>query len=123
MEDDALNEMWSQQLEFMRLLQEKRGFPQFPVDITSKVGQKLLKDITHHCMDELFEAGQHLRNSKSHRKTEIKEIDRDAYLEELVDALHLFFEICIASGVTVEELREEYLKKGETNVRRINDGY
>jgi len=115
--------LWDQQVQFMHLLQEKRSFPEFPTDITSKSGQKFLKDITHHMMDELFEAGQHLKNAKSHRATLIPEIDREAYKEELVDALHLYFELVIASGITLEELCEAYLKKGVVNEKRINAGY
>jgi len=120
---DSLTEMWNQQEAFMRLLQETRGFPDFPTDITSKKGQKFLKDITHHMMDELFEAGQHLKNAKSHRATLVPEVDREAFKEELVDALHLYLELVIASGITLPELVEAYMKKGETNVSRIRNGY
>jgi hypothetical protein len=121
--DDKLEMMWDQQWKFIKLLQEKRGFPQCPTDITSKQGQKFLKDITHHMMDELFEAGQHLKNSKSHRATLVPEVDREAYKEELVDAMHLYIELLIASGITMDEFVEAYLKKGETNFERINNGY
>lgn len=107
----------------MLLLKERRGFPEFPVDITSKEGQRFLKGITHDCMDELFEANQHLKNSKNHRATEVKEIDRGAYVEELVDALHFFFEIAISSGVTLDELHDSYMKKGRINEHRIKSGY
>jgi len=120
---DKLQKMWDQQFAFMKLLQEKRGFPDFPVDITSKSGQKFLKNITHECMGELFEANQELKNSKNHRATEISHIDRDAYVEELVDSLHFFFEIVIASGVTLDELYDSYMKKGEINFSRIENGY
>ena len=120
---DRLTCMWEQQEQFIKLLQEKRGFPAVPTDITSKQGQKFLKDITHHMMDELFEAGQHLKNSKSHRATLVPEVDREAYKEELVDAMHLYIELLIASGITTDEFVEAYLKKGETNVRRIEEGY
>lgn len=115
--------MWIQQVAFMELLQEKRNFPDFPTDITSKPGQKFLKDITHHMMDELFEAGQHLKNAKSHRATLVPEVDREAYKEELVDALHLYFELVIASGITLQELHDAYMKKGDVNVERIRNGY
>lgn len=121
--DDRIGRMWDQQVAFMKLLQEKRGFPEFPTDISSKKGQKFLKDISHHIMDELFEAGQHLKNAKSHRATLIPEIDREAYKEELVDALHLYFELAIAAGITLDELVEAYLKKGEVNEERIKGGY
>ena len=120
---DDLKIMWDQQERFMRLLQEKRGFPEFPTDLASKKGQQFLKDIRNHLMEELFEAGQHLKNSKSHRVTEIPDVDRDAYKEELVDVLHLYFELVIASGISREELVDAYLKKGRTNDERIRNGY
>ncbi len=120
---DRLTQMWAQQTDFMRLLQLKRGFPDFPTDITSKKGQQFLKDIRNHLMEELFEAGQHLKNAKSHRATDLPEVDREAYKEELVDALHLYFELVIASGVTLEELHDAYMAKGDVNFNRIRDGY
>ena len=120
---DRLQQMWDQQEGFMRLLQQKRGFPDFPTDLASKKGQQFLKDIRNHMMEELYEAGQHLKNAKSHRATEIPEVDREAYREELCDALHLFFELAIASGLTLDELFRAYMQKGDTNVKRINEGY
>lgn len=123
MSDDRLNQMWDQQEAFMRLLQRKRGFPDFPTDITAKKGQQFLKDIRNHLMEELFEAGQHLKNAKSHRATELPEVDREAYKEELVDALHLYFELVIASGVSLDELFEAYMAKGNINFDRIENGY
>jgi NTP pyrophosphatase (non-canonical NTP hydrolase) len=122
-QDHKLEKMWEQQFQFMKLLQSERGWPEFPTDISSKKGQKFLKDITHHIMDELFEASQHLKNSKSHRATLVPEIDREAYKEELVDALHLFFELVIVSGITMEEMFEAYMAKGEVNHHRIKTGY
>lgn len=121
--DDRLKKMWDQQEAFMRLLQEKRGFPQFPIDISSKKGQQFLKDIRNHLMEELFEAGQHLKNAKSHRITEIPEVNLEEYKEELVDALHLYFELVIASGISIDELFEAYMKKGNINFDRIKNNY
>lgn len=74
-------------------------------------------------MEELFEAGQHLKNAKSHRATELPDVDREAYKEELVDALHLYFELVIASGLDVDELFDAYLAKGDINFDRIRNGY
>ena len=121
--EPSLTLMLEQQEYFMRLLQEKRGFPDFPVDLTVKKNQKFLKDIAYEAMGELFEAIQHLKNSKSHRATEVFQFDRAEYLEELVDSLHYFFEIVIASGISTEELFDAYMKKGQINVDRINNGY
>jgi hypothetical protein len=120
---DKLQQMWTQQESFMRLLQKKRNFPEFPVDVASKGGQKFLKGITHECMHELFEANMMLKNSKDHRATDIAEFDKDSYVEELVDALHYFFEIAITSGVSMDELHEAYMKKGQINIDRIENGY
>lgn len=119
---DRLKEMFAQQESFMRLLQETRGFPDFPVDLASKAGQKLLKNISYECADELHEARQHLKN-KDHRATLINQIDRQEYVEELVDALHYFFEIVLASGISEDELFEAYIEKGRINEERIKNGY
>jgi len=120
---DKLQSMWDQQHQFMKLLQKTRNFPEFPVDVSSKQGQKFLKGITHECMHELFEANMILKNSKDHRATDVSEFDRDSYVEELVDALHYFFEIAITSGVTMEELYTAYMKKGDVFFSRIENGY
>lgn len=123
MRSTDMSKLFEQQADFMRLLHSKGLFQSFPVDITSKQGQKLCKDIAHDAMDELHEAIQHLRNSKQHRVTEIKEFDRDKYLEELVDHLHFFIELCIVSSVSAQDLCDAYIRKGEINVDRINAGY
>ncbi len=120
---DKLELMLEQQLEFMNLLKETRGFPNFPVDLTSKDGQKLLKTISFEAMGELFEAVQHLKNSKAHRATEVSELNREEYLEELTDCLHYFFEIVLASGISSDELFDAYMKKGQINFERIKKGY
>lgn len=119
---DKLEAMLEQQLQFMKLLQEKRGFPDFPVDLTSKAGQKFVKTISYECADELHEARQHLKQ-KDHRISDMGDIDRAEYVEELVDALHYFFEIVIASGISVDEMYEAYMKKGEVNTARITGDY
>lgn len=120
---NQLHDMWEQQLSFMRLLQEKRGFPEFPVDTSSKPGQQFIDGIAFHLMKEVFEAIQHLKNAKQHRATEITDFDHNAYLEELVDVQHLFYEICIASGIGLDDFYDAYMAKGRTNVERIAGGY
>ena len=122
-DEDKLLTMWKQQHEFMLLLQKKRNFPKFPVDIKSREGQKFLKNIAYECMDELFEANKELKNSKSHRITEISALDRSAYIEELVDAQHFLFEIVIASGISIDEFYDSYISKGDKNTTRIESGY
>jgi hypothetical protein len=118
-----LEEMWDQQFAFMRLLQEKRGFPKFPIDITSKEGQRFLRSVTFDAIEELIEANQHLKNRKAHRITDLPEIDRAKYIIELCDTLHFFLEIVIASGISLDELYEAYMTKGLLNTKRIEDGY
>jgi cytoplasmic iron level regulating protein YaaA (DUF328/UPF0246 family) len=108
---DKLDEMYNQQSSFNALLRDERQYPDFPLDLTLKNNQQILKGLAHECMHELFEANHLLKNSKNHRVTEIKEFDRESYKEELVDALHYFFGIVIYSGITVEELHEAFIKK------------
>jgi hypothetical protein len=121
---DKLTGMFDQQRTFMKLLQEKRGLADFPVDITSKNGQRKCKEVVYEIMGELFESIQELKHSKSHRNTDLShDFNRDKLIEELVDAQHFFIELCLFIGVTPDELYDAYIRKGDKNVVRINSGY
>ena len=122
-QSEKLDYMFYQQYKFMKLLQRKRNFPQFPVDLTTKVGQKIVKDIMHDGMHELFEAIVLLKNVKDHRVTEMNDIDREHFLEELVDAQHYFVEVCILCGISSRELFTAFMEKGRVNIKRILSGY
>jgi predicted house-cleaning noncanonical NTP pyrophosphatase (MazG superfamily) len=74
-------------------------------------------------MEEMYEACVLLKNSKHHRATEVKEFDREMYLEELSDAMHYLIEIVIASGFSMSEFKKVFLEKGEKNKNRIKLGY
>lgn len=120
---DMLRVMYEHQRDFIGLLQEMRGHPSTPFDLSDKKSQQRLRSLAYECMGELFEANILLKNSKSHRATEISEFDRDAYMEELTDVLHYFLGIVICSGISVDELFEKFMKKGSINIERIRSGY
>ncbi len=120
---DKLDLMYQHQREFIDLLQKMRGHAPVPFDLTDKRSQQQLRNLAYECMGELFEANILLKNSKSHRATHIDEFDREAYMEELTDVLHYFLGIVICSGISVDELFQKFMQKGETNFNRINTGY
>tara|TARA_Y100000310_G_C20655280_1_gene801662 strand:+ start:748 stop:1116 length:369 start_codon:yes stop_codon:yes gene_type:complete len=120
---DKLHTMFEQQQEFMKLLKEHRSFPEWPVDIKTKQGQQFCREIVFNSIEEYFEALQHLKNWKSHRVTEIKNIQRDKFIEELCDMLHYFVELAIVVGVSPNELYDAYIAKGKINESRIKNGY
>lgn len=107
----------------MHLLQRKRNFPEYPVDPTSKDGQRHIKNVGHDCMHELFEALHLLKNSKQHRVTEIRSFDRDEFVEELVDAQKFLLEMLIIAGVSINEFYEQFINKTNVNIKRINGDY
>ena len=107
----------------MQLLKEHRGFSGWPVDISTKTGQKECRDIGLNSIEEFFEALAHLKNWKKHRKSEVQEFDRAAFLEELSDMTHYFVELLLMLGVTPEEFYCAYMKKGEINEKRIKGNY
>jgi len=120
---DRLSDMFRQQTDFMDFIHVERNFPKHPVDLTTKEGQKIVKDISHDCMHELFEAIHLLKNSKQHRKTNVSEFDRESFVEEISDAMHYLIEICILSGISHEEMYEEFTRKSNVNFNRIKKGY
>jgi DNA-directed RNA polymerase subunit M/transcription elongation factor TFIIS len=52
-----------------------------------------------------------------------RHLNREAYKKELVDALHFFTNLCLAAGITADELVNDYFKKAEVNAQRQVDGY
>jgi len=120
---DMLLQMFDQQQEFLELLRAKREHPEFPLDLCEKKNQQFLKSLSHECMHELFESNMLLKNSKKHRTTEFNDFDRESYKEELSDVLHYLVGILIYSGISVDEIFEMYMKKGQVNINRINSGY
>ena len=75
---DKLEEMFRLREEFMQLLCDRvEGYyPEWPVDVTKKESQILLRDVTLKGVEEMFEALQELKNAKSHRQTEVPHLDR-----------------------------------------------
>ena len=98
-------------------------YPKWPVNLTEKKSQQVLRDTALKGVEEMFEALQHLKNWKPHKKTEVDEFDREEFLEEIVDAFNYFLSLLVLTGVTADELFEAYCKKDEVIHNRLNTGY
>ena len=85
---DRLEEMFEKRASFMKLLSDniENVYPQIPLDLSKKSHQQVCRDVALKGVEEMFEALQHLKNWKPHRVTEVKEFNRDEFLEEVVDA-------------------------------------
>ena len=107
----------------------QRKFPnsypeQWPINISEKSSQTILRETALKGVEEMFEALQHLKNWKPHRQTEIKEeLDREDFLEEVVDALNYFFAMLIVTGFNEKELFDAYIKKDGKIRERLKEGY
>jgi hypothetical protein len=122
---DKLDEMFELREEFMQMLCERFPgyYPQWPVDLSKKESQTLVRDVTLRGVEEMFEALQELKNAKPHRQTDVPHLDRDAFLEEIVDAMKYFYTTLKLVGVTPDELHAAYLRKHDKICRRLKDGY
>jgi len=120
--EDMLFDMFERQSKFMELLKDNDKMPEWPIDITSKPGQRLIRETLLNMIEELMEASFCLRN-KMHRVTDVRVIDVEHYKEELGDALAFFMEICILSGISPQDMYDEYCKKNAIVVKRLKDGY
>lgn len=119
---DMLQKIFVKQQEFMEMLREHDKFPEYPVDLTTKPGQRFVREIAFNLIEELMEASFCLRN-KMHRLTDESSFDRPHYVEELGDALAYFIEICVVSGITADELYTEYSRKNRVVRERLQKGY
>lgn len=125
-EVDRLAEMFVLRDNFMQAL--KRKIPDsspeaWPLDLTDKNSQKKCKDLALRGVEEIFEATAHFKNAKSHRVTEIKDFDREQFLEEMVDAFNYFLSLLIFCGFTSEDLYQAYVKKDKIIHERLKNGY
>lgn len=119
---DKLEKAFTKQREFMDMLREHDRLPEFPVDLTTKIGQRLIKETAFNLLEELFEATYTLKN-RMHRLTDATELDMDHFREELGDAFAYFLEICILCGFSAEELYSEYSRKNLIVKKRLEEGY
>lgn len=126
MDTCKLQEMFKLRLSFIKMMKETipGSYPDFPVDISEKSSQQVCRDLALKGVEEMFEALQHLKNWKPHRVTNInEELDKDEFLEEVVDALNYFFAMLIVVGFDEKELFDAYLKKDSKIRERLLNGY
>lgn len=124
--NDKLEDIFLKRESFMKLIQSKfqDSYPDnWPVNISEKSSQNILRETALKGVEEMFEALQHLKNWKSHRETDVPEIDREEFLEEIVDAFNYFFSLMILIGVDVNEFYSAFNSKDEIIRRRLQKGY
>ena len=120
--NDKLEDVFNRQAELMDLLIMGDKLPEAPVDITSKPGQRLIKELIWAMVEEMAEASFILKN-RSHRFTDHTDVDFAHFKEELADALSYFVEICLYAGISADEIYEEYCRKNAIVKKRVKDGY
>lgn len=121
-----LEEQFSKRLSFIEEMKKVHpsSYPTFPIDMSEKSSQQFCRDLALRGVEEMFEALQHLKNWKPHRVTEIREkVDKEEFLEEIVDALNYFYSMLIVVGVDAKDLHEAYLKKDMKIRDRLKNGY
>ena len=125
MSTDKLDTIFQKREVFMHLIKDKfpDAYSSWPVDISKKSSQVLLRETALKGVEEMFEALGHLKNWKPHRETEVPEINREEFLEEIVDAFNYFFSLIILMGVDVDEFYSAFNAKDEIIKRRIEKGY
>jgi NTP pyrophosphatase (non-canonical NTP hydrolase) len=120
--NDMLEDIFERQTRFMEELRANDRLPEWPIDLTTKPGQRLIKETIFNAIEELAEASYTLKN-RMHRLTDDRALDLDHYKEELGDTLAYFIEICVLSGIDAKELFNEYKRKNQIVLDRIRNGY
>ena len=125
MSQDRLDKLFLMREEFMHALKEKypENNPSWPVDLGSKNSQQHIRDMALRGVEEMFEALQHLKNWKPHRDTEIKDFDREEFLEEVVDSFNYFLSVLVLMGFSSSDLFSAYVKKNDIIHHRIKSDY
>ena len=98
-------------------------YPEWPVNITSKKSQQVVRDLALKGVEEMFEALGHLKNWKPHRDTDKPEVDKAEFLEEIVDAFNYFLSMLVLVGVNPEDFYNAYVMKDKKIHNRLDNGY
>ena len=123
---DKLDKMFLMRKEFMSALSDHvpNAYPQHPIDLSSKQSQQHFRDLALRGVEEIFEALQHLKNTKTHRVTDITDpVDVEAFKEEMVDAFNFFFTLLILMDVDADNLYRALVMKDEIIHQRIKNRY
>jgi len=125
MKNDKLDHLFDLRKDFMHHLEKIKpgSYPSWPLDVSEKMSQQLIRDLALKGVEEMFEALGHLKNWKPHRDTENPEFDRDEFVEEVVDAFNYFLSMLVLVGVTSDELYDAYCAKDEKIHNRLKTGY
>ena len=119
--------MFQKRLEFINEMKEtiEGSYPDFPLDMSKKESQQVCRDLALKGVEEMFEALQHLKNWKPHRQTDLSSemVDKDEFLEEIVDAFNYFFAMLIVTGFDQNDLFDAFLTKDDIIRKRLKDGY
>jgi hypothetical protein len=119
---DKLERAFMLQREFMDMLVEHDKFPEYPVDLTTKNGQRFIKECVWNLVEELAEASFTLKN-RMHKLSDDSSFDAAHYREELGDAFAFFLEICLLSNMTADELFNQFREKSVVVRKRLQEGY
>lgn len=95
---DYLDEMFIMQEKILKHYITIEGLPPYPVDLSLKSGQKIIKNFTHRMIEELSEGYEKLEIALEAVSTNNQEKARQyiaEYNEELADAMHFLLEILI----------------------------
>ncbi|WP_438964609.1 hypothetical protein [Winogradskyella sp.] len=125
MNKDSLQEIFNSRESFMSLIKEKypESYPAWPVDLSDKESQKVCRETALKGVEEMFEALGHLKNWKPHRETDIPEIDRKEFLEEIVDSFNYFLSLLVLIGVDKKEFYDAFKRKDIIIRERLKNGY
>lgn len=95
--------------------------PAMPLDLNTFRGQERARMIIYRITEELYEAGNCMRN-KAWKQSEVP-IDLDHFLEEMADAVHFLIQLYLELGLTARDFCNLYFRKSEVNRFRQRTKY
>lgn len=106
---DKLEACFAYQAGFMSMLKADGRLQGWPIDLSSKEGQRYLQSFLWDTVREISEASATLKN-RVHRVKE-EDFDRASFLEEMGDAFAFFMETLMLAGFDFNDLYNEYKRK------------
>jgi dimeric dUTPase (all-alpha-NTP-PPase superfamily) len=119
--DDAVHEDCLKEMLYLQVkLQQRYLKGRLPWELQHDEQKDYIRTMVLATTDELHEA---LRETAWKPWSNADGMNRDAFVDELVDAFHFFMNLLIVANCDAKEFFRRYLRKNGINHERIDEGY
>ena len=120
--DPTLKSLFALQRKLMARYVNMRYLPSMEVDLSTKEGVAVIRDVSLRLEEELHEFLRELKN-RPYRKKVVNNFDMENLKKEYADIFHFVLELGILCGFHPDDVFSKFVEVNRQNHIRLDDGY